>query len=256
MVRIGQTSVRMSTLARCAVSPSLSAMRCTSSAIVCSASRLNVNHAAAAQKVVRRQPLAKRAVPPVGKHVRRAGGVVAQGHRAVVAQERRAGVRNLRAAAARRCRWRCASAPARSGRQCGRLRRRRAPGSARRTPPGSARASSPRDELGQLPLPARRDVASSSRSLQVIRMLAPGACSAWAIRSAAAKSGRVDVVGDHDHFARAGDRIDIDFAIDVLLGQRDEQVAGADDLIDLRHALDAVGQRRHGLRAADAIDLA
>ena len=37
-----------------------------------------------------------------------------------------------------------------------------------------------------------RGVASSTRSLQVIRILAPGACSACAIRSAAVKSARVE----------------------------------------------------------------
>ena len=45
-------------------------------------------------------------------------------------------------------------------------------------------------------------------------------------------------VGDHDHFARPGDRVDIDLAEDELLGQRDEQIARPDDLIDPRQALD------------------
>ena len=58
-------------------------------------------------------------------------------------------------------------------------------------------------------------------------MLAPGACSAWAIRSAADEVGPRRVVGDHDHFARPGDRVDVDVAVDVLLGQRHEQVARA-----------------------------
>ena len=39
-------------------------------------------------------------------------------------------------------------------------------------------------------------------------------------------------VGDDDHLARPGDRIDVDFAEDMFLGQGDEQVAGADDLVD------------------------
>ena len=63
------------------------------------------------------------------------------------------------------------------------------------------------------------------------------------------------VVGQHDDLARAGDAVDGDLAEDVLLGQGDEQVARPDDHVHRRHALDAVGQRRHRLGAADAVDL-
>ena len=61
-------------------------------------------------------------------------------------------------------------------------------------------------------------------------------------------------VGHDDHFARSGDRIDIDFAKHMPLGQRNEQIAGADDLVDLRHAFDAVSQCRHRLCTADSIN--
>ena len=49
-------------------------------------------------------------------------------------------------------------------------------------------------------------------------------------------------VGDDDHLAGPGDRVDVDLAEDLLLGQRDEQVAGADDLVDARR--DARRRRR------------
>ena len=39
-------------------------------------------------------------------------------------------------------------------------------------------------------------------------------------------------VGDHDDFARAGDAVDVDRAVDVPLGQRDEEIARPDDLVD------------------------
>ena len=64
------------------------------------------------------------------------------------------------------------------------------------------------------------------------------------------------VVGDHHHFARPGDRIDVDLAVDLFLGQRHEQIARADDLVDLAESPDAVGQGGDGLSAAEAIDLA
>ena len=62
-------------------------------------------------------------------------------------------------------------------------------------------------------------------------------------------------VHDHHHFAGAGDGIDVDLAVDVSLGQGDEEVAGPDDLVHARNALDAVGQGGDGLGAAEAIDL-
>ena len=39
-------------------------------------------------------------------------------------------------------------------------------------------------------------------------------------------------VGDHDDLAGPGDAVDVDRAVDVPLGQRDEQVARSDDLVD------------------------
>ena len=45
-------------------------------------------------------------------------------------------------------------------------------------------------------------------------------------------------------------------AEDVPLGQGHEQVARPDDLVDPRDALDAVGQRGHGLGPAQPIDFA
>ena len=67
--------------------------------------------------------------------------------------------------------------------------------------------------------------------------------------------GVVVPVGDDEDLRRSGDGIDADRAEHLALGGRDVGIAGADDLGDGRHALGAVGQRGHGLRAADAIDL-
>ena len=64
------------------------------------------------------------------------------------------------------------------------------------------------------------------------------------------------LVDDHHHFARPGDRVDVDVAEDVLFGQGHEQVAGADDFVDARNPLDAVGHGRHRLSPAEPIDFA
>ena len=87
-------------------------------------------------------------------------------------------------------------------------------------------------------------------------MLAPGECSAWAIRSAATKSGSGGVVGQDDDLAGPGDAVDGHLAEDVPLGQGHEDVAGADDHVHGAQPVHAVGQRRHRLGAADAVDLA
>ena len=67
--------------------------------------------------------------------------------------------------------------------------------------------------------------------------------------------GQGGVVGQDHHFRRAGQAIDGHLSEDVLLGQGDEDVAGADDHVDGGQAFDAVGQGRHRLGPADAVDL-
>ena len=62
-------------------------------------------------------------------------------------------------------------------------------------------------------------------------------------------------VGDDQHFGRAGDHVDADLAEHLALGGGDIGIAGADDLGDRRDGRGAIGERRDGLRAADAIDL-
>ena len=81
-------------------------------------------------------------------------------------------------------------------------------------------------------------------------------CSACASRSAASHSGSLSLVGDHQHLRRPGDGIDADRAEHLPLGGGHVGVARADDLGHRRDRLGAVGERGHGLRAADAIDLA
>jgi hypothetical protein len=98
--------------------------------------------------------------------------------------------------------------------------------------------------------PLRPKAASS-----VIRIdCAPVSCSAWASRSAAIQSGSLSSVGDDQHFRRAGDHVDADRAEDLALGGRDIGVARPDDLGHRPDRLGAVGERRDGLRAADAVD--
>ncbi len=65
----------------------------------------------------------------------------------------------------------------------------------------------------------------------------------------------VVLVGDDEHLRRAGDGVDADDAIDLPLGGGDVGIAGADDLGNSCDCFGAVGERSHGLRAADAIDL-
>ena len=64
-------------------------------------------------------------------------------------------------------------------------------------------------------------------------------------------------VGQDQDLRRAGDHINADLAEHLALGRGYIDVAGADDLVDGGHALRAIGQRGHGLRAAgleDAVD--
>jgi hypothetical protein len=64
--------------------------------------------------------------------------------------------------------------------------------------------------------------------------------------------GRISaVVGDDRHLGGTGHRIDADVAEHQPLGGRHVSVAGADDLVDARHALGSVGEGCHRLRAAD-----
>ena len=67
--------------------------------------------------------------------------------------------------------------------------------------------------------------------------------------------GIVVLVGDHQDFGRPGDHVDPDLAEDPALGRRDKGVAGARDLVHRGNAFGPIGQRRHRLRPADAIDL-
>ena len=59
-------------------------------------------------------------------------------------------------------------------------------------------------------------------------------------------------IGDDQHFRWSGHHVDADGAEDATLGRRHVGIAGTDDLVHLRDGLRAVGQRRHGLRAADS----
>ena len=62
------------------------------------------------------------------------------------------------------------------------------------------------------------------------------------------------LVRDHQNFRRTGDHVDADLAEHQTLRCGDISVAGADDLRHRGDGRGAMSQRRHGLRAADAID--
>ena len=61
-------------------------------------------------------------------------------------------------------------------------------------------------------------------------------------------------VGHTEDFGGTGDHVDGHDTEHLLLGLRDERVAGADDLVDLRDGLGAVRECRDGLGAADFED--
>ena len=69
-----------------------------------------------------------------------------------------------------------------------------------------------------------------------------------------AERGGGRLVGDHYSFARAVEGVDADLAEDGSFRQRDEDVAGAADLVDLGDAGCAVRKCSDRLRAAHAVD--
>ena len=62
-------------------------------------------------------------------------------------------------------------------------------------------------------------------------------------------------VGEDHDLGRSGDHVDADDAEHAALGGRDIGVARTDDLGDRRDGCGPVGERGHGLRAADPVDL-
>ena len=84
---------------------------------------------------------------------------------------------------------------------------------------------------------------------------AAASCSAWASRSAATNSRIGGSIGEDHDLGRSGDHIDADDAEHPALGGRDIGVARTDDLGDRRDGRRPIGQRGHGLRAADPVDL-
>ena len=68
-------------------------------------------------------------------------------------------------------------------------------------------------------------------------------------------SGKGARVGDHEHLAGALRRVDTDYPEHLQLGRRNVIVAGAHDLVYRGHALRTMGERAHGLRAADGVYL-
>ena len=164
-------------------------------------------------------------------------------------EEDRAGVRSARARAARGRRSRRAGARARS-----RFESRTASSSSRtriRAPNRSrlSRARSPRLR--------RASCSSRARADPVDQRCVPGDQDARARRVLGLADqvggdvvGLGRPVGDQDDLARPGDAVDVDLAVDVPLGQGDEQVARPDDLVDRRRSprRRTPGRRRPGRR--------
>ncbi|ENN87541.1 hypothetical protein RHSP_44317 [Rhizobium freirei PRF 81] len=64
----------------------------------------------------------------------------------------------------------------------------------------------------------------------------------------------VVLVGDDEHFRRAGDHVDADGAEHLAFGRGHIGIAGTGDLGDRLDRFGAIGKRRNRLRAADAVD--
>ncbi len=220
-----------------------------------------LNHAVGPQKVVRRQAAGEARRRAGRQHMRRPGHVVAQRHGAERPDEHRAGIADSCSASLpdsshAMCRCSVASVFANSAAFVAIV----SPGSVRQTLRATAvphRPARPRPSC----LSNSAATACSVGSLHVIRTLEPGACSAWAIRSAAAKSAPRGFVGDHDNFARPRDRIDIHVAKHKFLRKCDEQIARPDDLIDFHERpvgkpIHTIGQRGDRLCAAHPIHFA
>ena len=108
----------------------------------------------------------------------------------------------------------------------------------------------------ELRLHGALDLVGKRARSSVIRIdCALASCSACASRSAAIQSALPVSSATTSTSDGPGDHVDADLAEHQPLGRGDIGVAGADDLGHRRDGRGAVGQRRHRLRAADAVDL-
>ena len=242
-----------STLARWAVKPSLVASTCTSGARCFRPSLLKCRTLLAAEEIVGRKSAGESGRAAGGQHVRRAGRVVAQGHRRVIAQKHRPGVVDLLGQFLGVLRGDVQVLGGDLVGQARRPRRHRGRESPRRTPPGFAgpgRRAPGGPTAAKARPPPRPTPPRSSRSARWPRgVLGLGD----QVHRRELGPGRF--VDDHHHFARAGDRVDVHLAEDVFLGQRHEQVARPDDLVDPRNAprRRRPARRRPGRRPADRL---
>ena len=161
----------------------------------------------------------------------------------------------------------CRAEPRRRGRRAsGAPARTRSPARCRprRRAPGPRRRAGERlaDDAGAEPPPrssARpRPLRSiTSREVQNRSGCASGSCSAWAIRSAARTVGLAESSATSRRLGRPGQPSIATRAVDLLLGERDEDVAGAEDLVDRGRstrcrtpARRSPGRRRRGRRVS------
>ena len=224
-----------------------------SGASCCEAVAVDVDQARPLEEVVGAEARSPPRRAAGGQDVRRAGGVVADGDRRVVAEEDRAGVgqplgqavgvggRDVQVLGGDQVRERDRLVLVADQDQ-GAEPFEAVAGQVAAAERGELLRQGLGDAVDQVGLPGDQD-AGARRVLGL----------ADQVGGDVARVGRP--VGDQDDLARPGDAVDVDLAVDLPLGQRDEQVARPDDLVDRRDPLDPVGQGRHGLGAADPVDL-
>src|SRR6266700_3480720 len=66
---------------------------------------------------------------------------------------------------------------------------------------------------------------------------------------------RIAALAHNGNFSRASEKVDATVKRNLLFGRRNEQVAGANDLVHLRHRFGSIRQSSNGLGAADAVEL-
>ena len=212
-----------------------------------------LNERGALQKIVHAEAIGKPGRAPRGQDVRRTGDVVAQGHGGEMTEENRTGVLQPGE-------WllgiRRGNVEMLGHEQIGQL--------AGFVHVACDQAGSVLFEAGpcqttpiqlcQLPID-RGEHLGNQRGMPGDEHAGTGAVFCLRNHVAGDEFGAGGFIGEDDHLAGAGDAVDIDRPVDMPFGERDEQVARADDLVDLRQAFDTIGERGHGLRPAHAVDL-
>jgi len=237
----------------CASRPSARASASTSATLFFSGRFRVADHAHAPEEIVHAQPAEEPRRAAGGQHVRRAGQVIAERLGRVRAHEDRAGGPDFLQqivrvpTASSRCsgaNWFArATAWFRS-----RVTAMKPYRSSHRARPSRARASANcRSSSASVPRATRKSGVQQHGGGRIVLGLA---------EQIGRDESRIGFrVGDDEHLARPGEHVERDFAVHLALGQRDEDVSGADDFVHAADGLRPVGERRDRMGAADAIDL-